>query len=89
MELIFSSTNEAIQHLADITGKRVKIAGNRTGPQDGTGPLSNTEQCQMSSTETDEQDTGEGNRTGPQDGTGPKGNTPACPLKNIEEDVNK
>lgn len=48
-ELIFASSDEALQHLADITGKQIKVAaGNKSTfpcPDCGTKVLENTKYC--------------------------------------------
>jgi len=95
-ETIFASTEEAIQYLANCTGKKIIIGADeennrkflKRGPQDGTGPRGNTSDCSIA--EITEKDNRRFMKKGPQDGTGPRGNTSDCSIaKTTEEDSNE
>jgi hypothetical protein len=71
-ELRFSSEEAALQYLADISGKSVRVAGDIKGPgiPDGTGPGKDSEDCLMKKPK---------KVRGVPDGTGPGRNSEDCP----------
>lgn len=60
-ELRFATEEEALQHLADVTGKNIKVAGSVAGPgiPDGTGPMSDTEKCPIKNADDENDDEAE------------------------------